>query len=69
MKNIAQISSHEIIKHQGDLTIEGDIEEGATLLVEDGHVIIKGSVKNKVEIKVSLSDTYKKKIVQSVMWL
>lgn len=62
---LKNVSKNMILEHQGDLTIEGDVEENAQIKVNNGSLIIFGNVKEGVRINMivfeklrnSVSDT------------
>lgn len=56
MKTIVSVAPGEKITHRGDLTITQDVGKGATIIVEDGSLIIEGNVERHANLQVSLSD-------------
>jgi hypothetical protein len=55
-KIISTIGKNEIIKHKGDLTIEGDVCENGEIHLTDGSLTILGNVKNNAKINIKLSE-------------
>lgn len=55
MKIIKLVGKNEVINHLGDLIIEGDVEENATLNIEEGSLIILGDVKDGAKITIKQS--------------
>jgi hypothetical protein len=61
MKHIPQVAARDIIRHKGDLTIDGDIGANATIEVEDGSLIVTGNVASEAQITIRASDEFKRK--------
>ncbi|MFJ1267097.1 U-box domain-containing protein [Legionella lytica] len=57
MKTIVSVAPGEKITHRGDLTITQDVGKGATVIVEDGSLIIEGNVERHANLQVSISAT------------
>jgi len=56
MKSYQQINPGVTLTHKGDITIEGDIGEGAELHVINGLVNIKGNVAQNAKIILTVSE-------------
>lgn len=56
MKTIISVAPGETITHRGDLTITQDVGKGATVIVENGSLIIEGNVERHANLHVSLSE-------------
>ena len=65
MKKITRVRNGERILHKGDLTVDGDVGEGAVINVQDGSLIIEGSVGTGSRIGVSISEELRSKSVIS----
>ncbi len=55
-KVINGVARNEIVKHEGDLIVEGDVGECAQINLTEGALIIKGNVKEGARINLSLSE-------------
>lgn len=53
MKTRLEIAAGEIVEHKGDLTITGNIGEGAKVIITDGSLIVKGDVLKNANIKLN----------------
>jgi len=59
MKTILELRNKEIIEHEGDLVIEGDVGENARILVTNGSLTLAGNIHSGAMIYVSLSSEQK----------
>ncbi|MDR3503700.1 MAG: U-box domain-containing protein [Legionella sp.] len=56
MKTIISVAPGETITHRGDLRITQDVGKGATVIVENGSLIIEGNVERHANLHVSVSE-------------
>lgn len=65
-KVINGIARNEIVKHVGDLIVEGDVGECAQINLTEGALIIKGNVKEGARISLSLSEELRQSVNYSL---
>lgn len=56
---LTNVGQDEVIDHNGDLTINGDVGENACINIKDGSLIILGEVKKSARIIISISEEIK----------
>jgi len=64
MKTITELLAGQTLVHEGDLTIEGNVGNGAKLKITNGSLTIRGTVEERARITLKISERLRDKKLQ-----